>query len=106
MARAVRVVLALAAQEKSVEPLVLANRVEPVESSGEEFVDIALVADIENKLVFRCVEHPVQCNREFDHTEIRPQMAAGLGKNANQFLADFLGQEGQLLGWQGLNIRR
>ena len=94
MARAVRVVLALAAQEKSVEPLVLANRVEPVEAAGEELVDIALVADIENKLVPWRVEDAVQCNRQLDHAKIRPQMAAGLGEDANQFLADFLGQVG------------
>ena len=94
VARAVRVVLALAAQEKSVQPLVLANRVEPVEAAGEELVDIALVADIENKLVPWRVEDAVQCNRQLDHAKIRPQMAAGLGEDANQFLADFLGQVG------------
>ena len=106
MACPIGIVLTLAAKKKSVESLVLSDRRKSVESSGQELVDIALVADIENELVFRCVEHPVQCNREFDHTEIRPQMAAGLGKNANQFLADFLGQAGQLLGWQGLDILR
>ena len=35
--------------------------------------------DVPNQPVERCVEHIVQCCRQFDHTQACPQMTAGLG---------------------------
>jgi hypothetical protein len=75
--RAVAVVLALTAEQETIQALVLANRGKAVETAGEELVDIALVADIEEKLVARCVEDSVQSDREFHDTEVRAEMAAG-----------------------------
>ena len=31
--------------------------------SGQNLMDIALVADIKENLVFRCFEYPVKCDR-------------------------------------------
>ena len=51
VAGAVAVVLAFGAEEEAVEPLVLADGGDFVPASGEHFVDVALVADIEEQLV-------------------------------------------------------
>ena len=77
MARAVAIVLALGAEEKAIQALVLADRREAIQPAGEKFVDIALVADIEEKFVARRVEHAVQGEREFHDAEVRSEVAAG-----------------------------
>jgi len=60
-------------------------------------VHVGLVADVENKAVRRRIEDGVERDRKFNHAEVWPEMAAGLGQNGNQFVADFLRQLGQLL---------
>ena len=77
VACAIAVVLALAAEQETIQALVLADGGKSVETAGEELVDIALVADIEEKLIARRVEHTVQGDREFHDTEVRAEMAAG-----------------------------
>ena len=86
VAGAVAVVLALGAQQEAVEPLILAHGVEAVAAAGEELVDVALVADIEDEFVLRRLEDAVQGDGQFDDAEIRPEVAADgirvvLGKN-------------------------
>ncbi len=38
-------------------------------------MNIGLVADIEEELVFGRIEHKVQSQREFDHTQVGSQVA-------------------------------
>ena len=78
MARTIAVVLALAAQKKAVKSLVLTDRRKAVEPPGQKFVDIALVADIENEPVLGRIEDAVQGNRQFDDPEVGTQMTACL----------------------------
>ena len=75
--RAVAVMFALAAEQEAVQSLVLADRGKAIESAGEELVDIALVADIEEELVARRVEDSVQSEGELHDAEVRAEMAAG-----------------------------
>ena len=98
---AVAVVLALAAQQEPVQAIVLAHGVEAVPAAGEELVHVALVAHVEDELVLRRVEDTVQRDGQLDHAEVRPEVAADgagviLGQNADQFLAHFLGENGQV----------
>ena len=51
--------------------------------AGEQLVDVALVADVEDELVLWRVENPVQRDGQFDDPEIRAQVAAGLGKDTD-----------------------
>jgi hypothetical protein len=107
--RTVAIVLALSAQKKAVEPLILAHRPEAFAAASQQFVHIALMADIKNELVFRCIEDAVQRQRQFDHAEIRPEMSADrgrvfFGKNADQFIADFLRELRQILFRDGFDI--
>ena len=103
---AVAIVLAFGAQQESVQPLVLAHRVDAIAPAGKHLVDVALVADVEDELVLRRVEDAMQRDRQFDHAEVRAEMAAGLRKNADQLVAHFLRELRQLLLLQRLDVRR
>ena len=65
-------------------------------AAGQQLVGVALVADVKQKLVLREIQHAMQGNRQFDYTEVRRQMAAGLGNAFNQKLPDFLTQGGHI----------
>ena len=95
---------ALGPEEKTVQPLVLAHRVETLETSSKHFVDIALMADVEDEFVLRRLEDTVERDGEFDDAEIRPEMSAGLGKHLNQLLTHFLGKLRQAFLRQGLDV--
>src|SRR5262249_35494475 len=58
--RAVTVMLALAAQREAAQAAGAANSVEPAFASGQQLVDVNLVADIPHKFVFRRAEDVVQ----------------------------------------------
>ena len=92
---AVAVVFALGAQKEAIEPAELAHRIETIAPPGKQFVDVALMTDVQNELVVRRVEDAVHRNGQFDDTEIRPQMAAGLRKDTDQFVPNFLRELGQ-----------
>ena len=97
VARAVAIVLAFGAQEKAVQPLVLPHRVKAIEAAGKHLVDVALMADVEDELVLRRVEDAMQRDGQFDHAEIRSEMAAGLGEDVDQLIAHFLRELRQIL---------
>ena len=40
-------------------------------AAGQQFVGVALVADVKQKLVLREIQHAMQGNRQFDHAEVR-----------------------------------
>ena len=63
VARAVAIVLALRAQEKTVEPAKLAHRGKAVEPAGEYFVDVTLVTHVHDKPVARRVEDAMERDR-------------------------------------------
>src|SRR5208283_4389378 len=60
MPGAVTIVLAFTAQHKAIQPTRRAYGVELLPSSREQFMDVGLVADIEQQMVFGGVEDIVQ----------------------------------------------
>src|SRR5207247_10215648 len=56
MPSAVAIVFAFRAQEKSVEAAILPHCGKAIEPPGKHFVDIALVTDVHDKAIARCVE--------------------------------------------------
>jgi len=104
VARAVAVMLALAAEQEAVQSLVLADRGKAVETAGEELVDIALVADIEEKFVARRVEDSVQSEGEFHDAEVRSEVATGFGEDLDEFVANLLRELGEVFGGEGLEV--
>jgi hypothetical protein len=56
MTRAVAIVITFGAKQKSVQSLVLPDRVKTIAPSRQELVNIALMADIKNQLILRRVK--------------------------------------------------
>ena len=77
-----------------------------IEAPGKHLVDVALVADVEDKLVLWRVENAVQRDRQLDHTEIRTEMAAGLREHLDQFIAHFLRELREAFLRQRFDVRR
>ena len=97
VAGAVAIVLAFGAQQEAIEPVVLAHGFEAVAAAGEQLVDVALMADVEDELVLWRIEDPMQRDGQFHHAEIRPKVAAHgcgvlLGEHADEFVPHFLGE--------------
>ena len=106
VSRAIAIVFAFRAQQKSVQPLVLPHRADAIETAGKHFVDVTLVADIENEAVPRSIENAMQRDGQFDHAEIGPKMASGLREDFDQLLANFLGKLRQILLADRFDVRR
>jgi hypothetical protein len=104
MTRAVAVVLTLGAQEETVESAELSHRIKTIEPAGKHLVDVPLMTDVHNESVARRVKNPMQRNRQFNDTEIWPQMPSGLRKDSDQFFPHFLCELGQILFAQRLDI--
>ena len=102
--RPVAIVLAFAPEKKAVQSFVLPDGRKPRTPSGQELVDIALVADVENEFVPRSLEDPVQGNAELDDPEVGPEVAARLGQNPDQFSPDFLGELWKVFFVESLDI--
>ena len=105
VACAVAVVLAFGAQSKAVQAARLAHGVETAAASGEQFVNVRLVADVKDKAVSRGVEDVVHGQGELDDAQVRPQVAARLGQHTDQLLAYFLSQCLQLRHGKALDVR-
>src|SRR5579864_2323523 len=86
----------LGSQHEAIQAAWRADRVKLLAPSGKQFMDIRLVADVEDKVVFRRVKNVVHRERELDHPEVRSKVSAILGKDGNQLLADLFRQGFQL----------
>ena len=107
MAGAEGIVGALGAVEEAGEPVALADAAEAVAvAAGEQLVDVALVGDVEDELVARCIENAVQGDRELDHAEVGPEVPAVVRGDLDEFLADLLGEAVELVDRQGLHVGR
>ena len=51
---------------------------------------VGLVADVENKVIGRCIKNAMKRNCQLDHAEIGAEMAARLGQDRDQLIAYFL----------------
>ena len=92
MADAEVVVLAFAALGKTGQPAKLAHGVHAVAPSGQDFVRVALVADVPHQMVARGVIHIMQGNGQLHRAEIAGEMAAGLLHAFQQKAAQLGGQ--------------
>jgi hypothetical protein len=65
-------------------------------------MNVTLVGDVENEAIFWGIEDAVEGDRQFDNAEVGPEMSADgarifFGKNANEFVADFLSELGKVV---------
>ena len=100
------VVLALGPARVAGQPAALLQPIPAVVSTGEQLVHVGLVAGVPDHRVVRAVEHPVQRDRQLDHTEVGPEVPAGAGHGADELAPDLAGQRGELIGVEPLQIGR
>ena len=74
-----QVVVGLGPVRVSREASALAQACEASRPAGDELVHIGLVPGVPDDAVRGGLEHPVQGERELDHSEVRPQVTAGAG---------------------------
>lgn len=84
MTGAERVIFAFTAARKTGNAIRLAQRLHFFAAPRQDFMRVGLVADIPDQFVIGCVEHVMQCDGEFYHTEVGGQMSAGSGNTFNQ----------------------
>ena len=77
MAAVEDVVRRLGAAREAADAVELAQRLEPLEASGQELVRVGLVARVPDDPVARRFEQPVQRDRELDDAQRRAEVAAG-----------------------------
>ena len=106
MAYAERVVFRLAAFRKTGQTAVLTHGVHLIFAAGEDFVRIALVADIPDQMVFGRVVHIMQRHRQLDRAQVTGEMAARLTDGIQQKFAQFGGDLRQLFFLQTAQILR
>ena len=95
MAGAEAVVLAFGAEHEAVKAAGLTDGVEAIFAAGEQLVDVALMADIEDEAVARGIEDVVHGEGQLDHAKVRPDVTAGLRDAGDEALADLFGQSFQ-----------
>ena len=70
----------------------LSNRVESIAAAGDQLVWVALMSCVEDQLIAWSIEDVMQGERQLNGAEIPAEMAANLGDDFNDPLADLLGQ--------------
>ena len=106
MPGSVAVVLRFSAQHETVQSARRANGVELLAPAGEQFVDVGLMADVEQKVILGGVEDVMQRKGELNNAQIRSQMPAGFGQNRDQLFTDFTCELLQLCQGKPLHIAR
>jgi hypothetical protein len=74
------------------QPTGLAQLIEPRLASGDDLVDVRLVAGVPKDRVVGRIEHTVQRQRQLDRAEIGPEMSTGFGDGLNHEVTDLAGQ--------------
>jgi hypothetical protein len=100
------VVRALGAARVAGQAAGLLEPVPAVLAPGQQLVDVGLVAGVPHEGVARGVEHPVQGDGELDDAEVGSEVAAGARHALHQEAADLLGELGQPVGPEGLEVGR
>ena len=92
MTRDESVVVTLIRLRETGKTAVLAKRTEAVASAGYDFVDIALMADVEDHPVARGIIHAMQRDGKLNGAEIRREMPARAGYAAYHIIPQLLTQ--------------
>ena len=91
-----RVELRLAALGKPAHAPVLPQRREALTTSGEQFVHVGLVSDVEDDPIVRAVESAMNAERELDDPEVGCEVTAGLRDGRDELVANLGRKLGQL----------
>src|SRR6266700_573584 len=91
------VVFALSALGESGQPAALTQGANAIAPARENFVGVALVADIPNDFVGGCVEHVMQRYGQLDYAQPGTKMAASVSDCVDGFGAQLIGEPLELL---------
>ena len=69
----------------------LAVGVESLATAGEDFVSVGLVSYVPDDLVFRGVEHVMQCHGQFHHPQACPKVSSLFGDDVDNELTKLVG---------------
>src|SRR5690625_571251 len=100
------VMFALGTAGVSGQPTLGLDGVELVSSPGHEFVHVGLMARVEDHRVARRLEYPVDCQRQFDDTEVRSEVAAVACGRGDEQLTDLRRQRIELISREVAKITR
>jgi len=106
VADAERVVGAFVTHRKARRPVDLADPADFAPPAGEDFMWIALVADIPDQAVFRGVEYIMQRDRQLDGAESGGEMPARAGDALEQIIPQLIREPGQLAFGELTKMRR
>ncbi len=101
-----QVVLGLGLARVAGQPAALPQRAELRDPAGQQLVHVGLVPGVEDDLVLRRVEDPVDRDRELDHAEVRAEVATGPGGRLDQQVPDLPGKAGELVLAESLQVLR
>src|SRR6516225_7813798 len=100
----IAIMLALGAQQKSVQALILPHRVNAIQSASKHLMDVTLMTYIHNESILGRVENTVKRDGQFHDSEVWSEMPACLRQDLDQHLTHFLGKLGQILFAQNLDV--
>ena len=87
MSRTKSIVIGFGPAAKRRQPVVLTDRAEAAFSPGQHFVNVGLVSDIPDDLVFGGIEDLVEGDCELDHPQARSEMSAFDRNDAYQLIS-------------------
>jgi hypothetical protein len=81
--------------EEGRHPTLLAERAHPLSATGEQLVGVGLVAHVEDEIVLRGVEHPVEGDDQLHRAQRGPEVAADLATDGDDLLPELGAESGQ-----------
>jgi hypothetical protein len=106
VAGAVGVVFGFGSEKKAVEAFVGAYGVEGIGATGEHFMDVTLVGDVEDEFIVRGGEDFVEGDGEFDDAEVGAEVSAVDGEGFDEGVAYSVGEFEKLLLGEFLEVVR
>ncbi len=100
-----RIEIAFGAPGETRQAAILPQGSDAVPPASEYLVGIALMTDVPDEPVMRCVKHMMQGDGQFDDTEACTQMSTGLGNRVDHLCAQLRGQLRKLTVVQRAQIR-
>ena len=101
-----RIVFAFGSFGKTAQPAALAKCADANTTTGENLVGIALMPNVPDQLVARCIEYSMDGDGQFDDAQPGAQMTTCYGHCRNRFSAKFIGHSTQLAVRKVLQVLR
>ena len=105
MPGAVGIVRRFAALAEAGDAAVLAQGMEIRSAASQQLVNVALVGNIKQELISRCIKYAVQGNAQLHHAQVGGQVATRLRQGMNECAANLSRKHIELVGRQIFHIQ-